>query len=143
MLAEIEQAIVNQLLQPLQSDGVRVTGFPDNPNDLGRPVGIGQVLVGFKKESLSPVTSGVLTAPIIQTHTFKFEVSLQLKNLRSHGGAYPLMDKIRSLLTGFKPLGEASKPMYQSEGGFVDLKEGIWYYSMIFDVPATYCKKLI
>jgi hypothetical protein len=141
MLAEIEEAIINRL-QTLQDDGVRVIGFPDNANELGKPMGVGQVLVGFKKESLSSATGNVLTAPIVQTHTLKFEISLQLKNLRSHSGAYPIMDRIRQLLTGFKPI-ELLKPMYQSEGGFIDIKEGIWYYSMIFDLQTYYTKKLI
>jgi Gp37 protein len=143
MLAEIEAAIVERL-QPLQEQGIKVFAFPDNPNELGRPFTGGQILVGFKDENLSEPQGNVTTAHIIQSQTLQFELSLQLKNLRSHTGALPVMDAVRDLLTGFKPP-NVTHPMYQTKGGFVDLdsKTGIWFYSMVFLCRRQYQKKLI
>lgn len=138
MLVELEEAIV-QRLQSLQDNGVKIIGFPDNPSELGRPFPSGQILVGFKKESLGQPAAVVTTAPIIQPWTIEFELSLQLKNLRSHSGAYPIMETIRDLLSGFRPP-MVTRPIYQVQGGFVDLKDGIWFYSMIFACHTTYQK---
>jgi hypothetical protein len=139
LIGEIEQAIINRL-EPLIQQNLKVVGFPDNPKELGHPVGIGQILVGYKKEGLTVPQTFVASAPIIQDWVLSFELSLQLKNLRSHTGAYPVMGTIRNLLTGYKPP-VIQKPLYQSEGGFVSVNEGIWYYSMIFSLKTQYVKK--
>ncbi|WP_016949767.1 Gp37 family protein [Anabaena sp. PCC 7108] len=139
LIDEIEKAIIERL-EPLKAEKLRIEGFPDNPAELGKPVVIGQILVGYRKESLSKPSTFVASAPIIQDWTLSFELSLQLKNLRSHTGAYPIMGKIRNLLTGYKPPA-IQKPLYQSEGGFVSIKEGVWYYSMIFSVSLQFVKK--
>ncbi len=116
MLAEIEAAIVEQL-QPLQEQGIKVFAFPDNPSELGRPFTGGQILVGYKDEDLSEPPGNVTTTTIIQTQTLQFELSLQLKNLRSHTGALPVMDAVRDLLTGFKPP-NTTHPMHQTKGDY-------------------------
>ncbi len=140
MLAEIEETIIERLSPPLIEMGLRVAGFPDNPQELGRPMPSGQVLIGYKKDSLETPNTFAQNASMIQKWVIEFEVSLQLKNLRSHIGAYPIMDSIKNLLTGFRP-SVINQPLYQIQGGFVDMKDGIWYYSMVFGVRTNYIKK--
>jgi hypothetical protein len=138
LIDQIEKAIIERLA-PLKTQKLRVEGFPDNPDELGKPVVIGQVLVGYRKDTFSKPPTFVESAPIIQDWMLSFELSLQLKNLRSHTGAYPIMGKIRNLLTGYKPV--VQKPLYQSEGGFVSIKDGVWYYSMVFSLNLQFVKK--
>jgi hypothetical protein len=140
MIAEIEESIL-QRLQLLNDGGLRIAGFPDNPQESGRSMPNGQVLVGYKKESLEPPNTFIEDTPVIQKWTLEYEISVQLKNLRSHTGAYPVMDEIKELLTGFRP-SPINQPLYQIQGGFVDMKDGIWYYSMIFGVRTNYIKKV-
>ena len=140
MFFEIEAAIVQQL-SPLQDSGLQVLAFPDNPQALGRPAPKGQVLVGYKSDQLDPPGS-INSSTIIQKQTIEFEVSIQLKNLRNHSGVYPVMVQIQELLTGFKPIGHQTQAMYKVRGGFVDISEGTWFYSMVFACPLSYLRKL-
>ncbi|NJR38527.1 MAG: hypothetical protein HC781_06370 [Leptolyngbyaceae cyanobacterium CSU_1_4] len=133
MLAEIEDAITKRLETILQRRNVRLESFPDAPKDLGKPSSSGKVLVGYKKSSFR-VTN---RTPLTMEQLAEFELSIQVKNLRTHTGAYTLLDQIRFGLLGFIPLMGASQGMYPVSEGFTDLDEGSWYYSQTFLLPLT------
>lgn len=139
MLETIEQSLLDQL-EPLTKLGLRVVGFPENPEELGRPISYGQVLIGFKRESLQPPSHHNNGVSIVQPRRVEWDVVLQIKNLRSHAGAYPVMDKIRDLLTGFRPP-DTLRPLYETQADFVDLRDGIWTYNMTFAIDLIYTKK--
>ncbi|MGA7934727.1 MAG: Gp37 family protein [Kovacikia sp.] len=136
-IEQIEDAIVKRL-EPLNNSSVRVYPFPDNPQELKKPAG-DRVLVGFRREVFSTPQSNNPLAPIQQQRSLQFEVVLQLKNLRTHAGAYPVMARIRDLLSGSFP--DKNKPLYQTAGGFVDVTEGLWTYSMTFTLQTFYVKR--
>jgi hypothetical protein len=130
MLAEVEAAIVDRLA-PLKSQGIKVLPFPENPGELGKPATNAQIFVGFKRETLEIPQMVNYDAPSIQPRILEYELILKLKDLRSHKGVYPILDKVRDLLTGFRPLPNA-KALYATTSGFVDLDQGSWVYSMTF-----------
>jgi|SRR6478672_6692078 len=141
MIAEIETAIVERLTSLKDDQGLRVMAFPDKPDELGRAMPKGQVLVGFKRENLEPPAAARnLGTSTIQPWRLEFELSLQLKDLRSHAGAYEVIRKIRELLTGYHPA-ESDRCLYETNAEFVDLNEGIWFYAMTFAIDLVYLKK--
>ncbi len=133
MLAEIEAAIVQKLSATLASNGIRPQAFPENPRELGQPMPRGQILVGYKRSNFNLQSR----QPITLQMNAEFEVSLQVTNLRTHSGAYPLLDAIRFALLGFIPMAGPSAGMYPINEGFTDLDEGVWYYSQTYLVPLT------
>jgi len=140
MIAEIESAILNALNPLTEEFDLQVSAFPDSAQSLGKPKSKGLILIGYKGDSLDPPTSPLNSEAIIQNQIIEYEVSLQLKSLRSHTGAYPVMTRIQDLLTGLRPVGYQSQPIYKSKGGFIDVADGIWYYSMLFCVNLKYLK---
>jgi hypothetical protein len=140
VLLEIETAIIKHLEATLHESPVLVRGFPDTPEGLGRIVPRGQILVAYKSATFRETS----IAPIAMEAILDFEVSMQLSDLRSHSGAYPILDLIRAALTGFYPVVGASKPLLPKGERFADLDAStrIWYYVQNYQLslvwPADY-----
>lgn len=132
MLAEIESALVAKLTSKLTYRGLRLTAFPDNINELGKPTLSGQILVGYKRSTFRTVTPD----PLTYEQLLQFDINLQLKNLRSHTGVYPLLDEVRFELAGWYCGSAAQKrPAYWQSEAFSDVDEGIWSYTQSLIVP--------
>jgi hypothetical protein len=131
MLKEVEASITGKLRELLTTFGVKLEPFPDKPSELGKPSPTGQVLIGYKRSSFRLLSK----TPLTLEQLAEFEINLQLKNLRNHTGAYPILDRIRFGLTGFVPMQGASLGMYPTAEGFADLDESIWYYNQTFVIP--------
>lgn len=135
----LENEVV-QRLSPLNQGAVRVQSTPEDTSELRSPKG-DRVLVAFKGFSLSAPDNRINPrAPIIQSGDASFAVILQFKSLRSHQGAFPLMQQILSLVTGFIPE-TTGKPLYCTGSDFVSNDDGIWTWSMSFTAPLTYVKR--
>lgn len=135
----LETEIV-QRLSTLNQGAVRVQATPEDTSELRAPKG-DRVLVAFKGFSLSAPGNMINPhAPIIQSGDLSFAVILQFKSLRSHQGAFPLMQKILNLTTGFVPE-STGRPIYCTGSDFVSNDDGIWTWSMSFTAPTTYVKR--
>ncbi len=134
MLLEVESALTNRLASELTRTGVKILPIPDNLLALKQPVMAGQVLVAYKQSTFRQVTS----EPLLYEQLLQFDINTQVKGLRSHTGAYPLLDEIRFLLAGWYCGSSTQKrPAYFQSERFVDVDEGIWSYLQSLIVPLT------
>lgn len=100
MLQAVEQAIVDRLMAALPTQ-VRVLAFPDSPIEQGFPKGVAAIYVRFAGVDLKP--GGHQRTAFAQEGVVEFEVRLLVKDLRSHTGAYPLMEQCQAALSGWFP----------------------------------------
>jgi hypothetical protein len=131
MLQEIEKAIARHLEVLFVDKPLRLRAFPDNPKELGLPAPRGQILVGYKRSSFRKVGDFPLSVEMLS----EWEISLQLANLRTHTGVYPLLDLLRTSLFGFVPLAGMERGMYPVSEAFGDLDEGTWFYTQSWVAP--------
>ncbi len=102
MLQVVEQAIVDRLVSALPSQ-VRVLAFPDQPIDQGLVRNETTVYVRFAGIELE--SNGHQRSAFAQLGVVMFEVRFLVKDLRSHVGAYPLMEVCQKSLSGWLPVG--------------------------------------
>lgn len=138
-LSGLEEELVERL-QPLNQGTMRVAATPEDANELRSPKG-DRALVAFRGLSLQqPANKINPQAPIIQPGEIRFVIVLQVKSLRSHQGALPLIQQVIDLLTGFCPE-LTGKPIYHTTTDFVSVDEGIWTWSLSFNAPMSYVKR--
>jgi|GEM_PF-1569682 hypothetical protein len=130
MLAEAEAAIVKRIKHLLEEFEVTITPFPGDSEQVPKPGRKGQVFIGYKRSRFRVTSMLPATCEVIA----EYELSLQLRDLRSHSGAYPILDAIRYAITGFIPLKGPSHKCYPVQEGFVKAEDGIWYYALVVAV---------
>lgn len=134
ILRVVESAIEARLKWYLRDKGCAIAAFPDNAAKFGRATPRGQILVGYRSSSFKAIAE----QPITMEMQANFEVLVQLQNLRTHTGAYQLLDWIRFALTGFIAIAGPTKGMRPSNEKIDDLDDnGNWIYSQSWTVPLT------
>lgn len=98
MLQAVESAITDRLGMVLPA-AVRVLAFPDIPIEQGFVKGATTVYVRFAGIELDAVSSQ--RSSFAQRGFVVFEVRFLVKDLRSHIGAYPLMELVQKALSGW------------------------------------------
>ena len=122
MTDQIETAIVNQIKTQVE---LNVQAFPSSPEAYKRlPFNKGLVLVAYSGSSLSDPTN---LDVIIQQRLMEFSVTLQVRDLRGHEGAYAYLETIRGLLSGFSPLGDL-QVMFLTEESLLSVVENVWVW---------------
>lgn len=124
----VEQAILNRLSVLV---GLRVEAYPDDAKELGRATPVARILVGYQSSSFRVVAEN----PVCVEETLTFEITLALKGLRTHNGAYLFLSQIKMLLMGFVPVAGDVRPMRPRSISFKSAQNGIWIYSMGFILP--------
>lgn len=130
MLAEAEAAIIKRIEAILTGFEVAFAAFPGETDKLPKPGRRGLAMIGYKRSrfrltSMIPATCEAIT---------EFELSFQLRDLRSHRGAYPILDAVRYAITGLIPLKGPSHKCYPVTEGFTGFEDGTWNYSLIIAV---------
>lgn len=134
MLTEIEAALVDRLSVLAAEKKVRLKPFPEDLRELKQPILAGQILIGYKQSTFRSLTND----PLTYEQLLQFDINTQVKGLRSHIGAYPLLDEIRFLLIGWRSNSPMQKrPAYFQAERLVDVDEGIWSYNQSLIVPLT------
>lgn len=129
MVEESEKAIVLRLKGSVPE--LPVEPFPARTEDFRKlPFQKGILLVAYRSSRFSPPTN---TDSIIQERIVEFAVTLQMRDLRGHEGAYGILERVREALTGFAPLGD-SRVLYPVEETFLTMTENIWIYGMAFEM---------
>jgi hypothetical protein len=123
VLKEIEDYLLATVRGAIAT--ARIYGFPDNPAELGRTQPQSRILLGYKranftKNSIEPVT--------LQA-TLQYELTFEVKGLRTHQGAYELLDAVRTTLFGLRLPIPNAQPLLITNEGFVDHDNSIWVYS--------------
>lgn len=134
---QLERSLVEQL-KPLEEEfNIKVIAFPDAENI--RPATQAFTLVGWVTEDLAPPNGRSLkTRSMIQDRTLRFEVAIHLKNLRSHAGAYAVIERIRELIAGHRLEEYPSAAFYTTAGRFVERDHGFWTYQVFAEIQIPY-----
>jgi len=129
MLADIEAALIAKI--KALAPAVLVEGFPDQPAGYRLSHPVGAVLVRFAGGEYGQSRA---TDVVVQNWRLVWELTVVVRNLRRHDGAYPLLDALRRGLTGavFPGCGKA----YPVRDEFVDETGGIWQYALALAMPA-------
>lgn len=73
---------------------------------------------------------------VFQTMWFEVELITAMRNLRSHTGAYTVMDGIRKGTTGL--LLPGCSRLYQTSRKFLGKQDGVWVYGQTFEFRTEY-----
>lgn len=130
MLKEAEAAIIKRVEAILTPFEVTIAPFPGDSDQQPKPGRKGMILIGYKRSRFRLTSTQPVTCEIIA----EYELSIQLRDLRSHTGAYPLLDMMRYAITGLIPLKGPLSKCYPVQEGFIKVEDGIWYYTLIVAV---------
>jgi hypothetical protein len=144
MLKQAEQAIVDRLTTaPKWPKSARVEAWPDSPIELGRAQMKDGVYVRFAGLNLEAVQGQ--RQPYVQMGRAEFEIRLLIKDLRSHVGAYELIELIHHQLTAFRPSNSDGYAfqlpgLYLTKAVMVDrYKDSAqWDWGAMFSIGVTY-----
>lgn len=123
------RAIENQIIAKLKSSFTEllVQGFPEKPSEFILLHAIGAILVHYQG---SNYTSSSALAFISQENKKEFSITIVTRYLRENNGAYEYLDKVKSILTGFKI--EGCSQLYPTKDFFISENGGIWQYGINF-----------
>lgn len=122
-LLTLENSVITQLATA--NLGVTIEPYPDRPADYTLLDPNGALLVVIQGSRYSPYMNGV------QTRTTRIIVTLLVRNLTSHTGAYPLLDAVLNALQGWQPAGWQSVAAISEQ--FVTEDSGVWQYDLVFE----------
>ena len=126
MIREIEAALVARIAERIPD--LHVAAFPDKPESFRMQHPVGAVLVAFGRESYSKPRALDL---VVQERRIEWDVSVLTRNLRTHVGAYAVLDALRLALTGWRV--EGAGKLRPVRADFVDQKQGVWTHVLTMD----------
>ena len=129
MIAEIEKDMVALLATALPD--LKVEPFPDKPETYRLTHPHGAVLIGY---SGSRMPDPFVLAGTEQKRRLEYQLVVKVRSLRDHTGAYTVLDRIRTALSGQVLRGMR---FYPSREQFEDVTSGVWTYLAVYaaDVP--------
>jgi len=134
MLQEIELALIRRLEKALAEADlqVKVKAFPEDLKELKQAGLVAQVLLGYKRSTFRQLEND----PVVDEQLLQFDITSTMRGLRTHEGAYPLLDEIRFVLSGWRSGSSAQKrPAYFSDERFIGVEERNWTYNQTLIVP--------
>lgn len=132
VLRMMEEAIDLRLRYYLSAQGVAITAFPEDATKFPRATPKGQILLGYRNSTFKASSE----SPLTMNWFANFELLINFQDLRSHTGAYPLLDWARYALLGFRPVVgpvKGMRPTTEKIEGMSD--DGTWEYSQQWQVP--------
>lgn len=128
-IRDIENSLITELKTSFPE--VLVQGFPEKPDEFILLHPIGALLVHYQGGSYSDSNSiGCIT----QESQKEFSITIVTRNLRSNNGAYEYLDRVKSVLTGFKP--DECSLLKPTKDYFISEHSGIWQYGINFSLTA-------
>ena len=127
MITEIENQIITRIKENIPE--LHVEGFPEKPSEFRLTHPKGAILVHYQSGNYSQSKS---IGYIVQGKKLEFSITIVTKNLRSHEGAYFYLDKIRQILTGYRP--DNCSKMQPIKENFLMENNGIWQYAINFSL---------
>lgn len=126
-IRDIEDEIIEKLKEKIPE--LLVRGFPDKPSEFILLHPIGAILIHYQGGNYSTTQS---LGFINQVKTAEFSITIVTRNLRSNAGAYELLDKVRSILTGFEI--DGCSELTPTKENFISENKGIWQYAINFSL---------
>ena len=122
-IRDIEDEIIEKLKEKIPE--LLVRGFPDKPSEFMLLHPIGAILIHYQGGNYSTTQS---LGFINQIKTAEFSITIVTRNLRSNAGAYELLDKVRSILTGCEI--DGCSELTPTKENFISENKGIWLYKV-------------
>lgn len=134
MIREIEEAIVDRLTGALPK--LHVAAFPDRPDTFKMHHPAGAVLVAYGREVYGKPRDLSL---VVQERRIEWDISILTRNLRTHVGAYDVLDAVRMVLTGWRT--EGCSKLMPVKAEFIDQNQGVWTHilTMTHTIPTVEC----
>lgn len=126
-IRDIEDKIIEKLKEKIPE--LLVRGFPDKPSEFILLHPIGAILIHYQGGNYSTTQS---LGFINQVKTAEFSITIVTRNLCSNAGAYELLDKVRSILTGFEI--DGCSELTPTKENFISENKGIWQYAINFSL---------
>lgn len=126
MLLEIEQQIIDLLKAKFPK--LTVESYPDNPDGYRLLNSEGALLVRYAGETSEETA---VQQVLVQTERSVWNVVVVTRGLRSHTGAYPVIDSVKDSLGGEIIQGGTLRPagvQFISESG------GVWFHAVAFEL---------
>jgi len=124
---EIENEIVERIKSKISD--LHIESFPDKPSEFKLTHPTGAILVHYQGGSYSDSKS---IGCIYQDKKLEFSITIVTRNLRSYKGSYFYLDKVRQILTGFRPI--SCNKMLPVKEDFISENNGIWQYAINFSL---------
>jgi len=131
MIQEIETALLARVKAIMAPHGFAVEALPDNPDSFALANQRGAVLVVNKGSRYEAPKS---TDRPIQDRTLTYELTVLVRNLRRHDGAYEVIDALAAGLAGWRPQGAMSGTRLARDG-FVNRDAGVWEWNVTVEIP--------
>jgi len=129
-ISDIENSVTERLKAKISD--LHIEGFPEKPAEFRLVHQKGAILVHYQGGNYSdPKSLGC----IYQDKKLEFSITIIMKHLRTHEGAYGYLDTVRQILTGFKP--ENCSKMIPVKEEFISEDSGIWQYSINFTTTTS------
>lgn len=129
VLLELEQAVIAQLQSV--GLGIPVEPYPDRPSDYALLDPVGAALVVIQGSRYEQQFNGV------QNRATRIIVTLLMRNLSTHQGAYALIDAITTALMGWTPPLQGSGQNWCGLSAvsdqYVNEFSGVWQYDLVFE----------
>ena len=122
--SELETVLIARALACVP-EGVLVKAFPDNPETY-KIFAPAEVLVVFRG---GPYEPPMKTDLVIQERTIHFELSVVVRSLAGHQGAYTLLEAIRLAFQGWKPALDC-QPAFIVKYQYLGMKSGQWWWAI-------------
>lgn len=126
------ETLENKIIEKLKSKltDLLVDAFPEKPQDFVFTHPKGAVLVHYQGGNYGNAES---VGAIFQNKKMEFAITLVTRSLRTkNSGAYELLDKVKSILTGFQI--DGCSKMSPTKEGFLSENNGIWQYTINFEL---------
>ncbi|HSA05726.1 MAG TPA: Gp37 family protein [Candidatus Gastranaerophilales bacterium] len=127
MINDIENQIIQKIKENIPE--LHIEGFPEKPSEFRLTHSKGAILVHYQGGNYSESKS---IGYIVQDKKLEFSVTVVTRNLRSHEGSYFYLDKVRNILTGYRP--DNCSKMQSTKEEFISEDNGIWQYSINFSL---------
>lgn len=129
MIDTIESAIITRLES--QIIDLTIKAFPSKPSDFkALPFNKGLILVAYSGSSFSEPTN---KDTLIQEREVEISITLQIRDLRGHSGAYSYLEKIRTALSGFAPLGDL-RVMFLGNEALMQVVDNVWVWGQTWQL---------
>jgi hypothetical protein len=122
--AELEVALIARI-QGAVPEGVLAKAYPDNPRTY-KIFAPAEVLVVFRGGDYEPPRK---TDLVIQERTLQFELSVVVRSLSGHTGAYGLLETVRKAIQGWKPALDCL-PAFILKDQFLGMESGQWWWAV-------------
>ena len=133
MITATETALEDQTRLLVAPFSMKVEPFPDNPDNYIPTHPTGTVLVVYKGSAYGPAQA---TDLVIQDREMDFELTILIRNLRKHQGAYAVIEALRLGVAGWMAPG-ANRGARLVRDEFRGHESGIWHWALGIRIPTT------